>query len=289
MLLELEKILLTERPDYVVVFGDTNSTLAGALAAQKLHLKVVHIEAGLRSFNMNMPEEVNRILTDRISNFLFCPTSLAIANLKAEGFEHFPCRIFESGDVMQDAALFYAAKARAPQEKLPGNFVLATVHRAENTDCPEKLTEIFRTLETIARENGLVLPLHPRTRQKLQAIHFDFTHSRICFIPPVGYLEMVYLLNNCTWVMTDSGGVQKEAYFFKKYCITLREETEWVELVEHGCNFIGGTCAANILEARGKILRSQGNPFPERLYGDGHAGEKIVTELLNDYQHESRK
>ena len=240
MLEKIEAVLLQEKPDWVLVYGDTNSTIAGALAAKKLHIKVAHVEAGLRSFNMDMPEEINRILTDRISDILFCPTETAVNNLKKEGYENINCRIVRNGDVMQDAALFYAGRAERPKADIPEDFVLCSVHRAENTDDPERLRNIFSALEEISKTCRVVLPLHPRTKGKLSAIGYDTNNSHILFIEPVGYLEMVWMLKHCRLVMTDSGGLQKEAYFFDKYCITLRDETEWVELVKYGYNFLAG-------------------------------------------------
>ena len=277
MLEEIEKVLLDRKPDWVLVYGDTNSTLAGALAAKKLHIRVAHVEAGLRSFNMDMPEEINRILTDRISDILFCPTETAIRNLHDEGFGHFPSRIVLSGDVMLDAALFYRQYSRPPRIELNRDFVLATLHRAENTDCPECLSEIIRALETISRERDVILPLHPRTRAKLEALNYDIQHSPIRFIDPVGYLEMIYLLDKCSLVMTDSGGLQKEAFFFQKYCITLRNETEWTELVDHGYNILAGSSFDKITRAFGE----QPHPdFSTPLYGDGHAAKVIVDTLI---------
>ena len=277
MLEEIEKVLLNKKPDWVLVYGDTNSTLAGALAAKKLHIRVAHVEAGLRSFNMTMPEEINRILTDRISDILFCPTETAIRNLQNEGFDHFDSRVVLSGDVMLDAALFYRQYSRPPQIELKRDFVLATLHRAENTDTPEYLSEIIRALETISREQDVLLPLHPRTRAKLEASGYNTRLSPIRFIDPVGYLEMIHLLDKCLLVMTDSGGLQKEAFFFRKYCITLRNETEWTELVDHGYNALAGNSYDRIIQA----YREQPHPdFSTPLYGDGHAAKVIVDTLI---------
>ncbi|MBC5619883.1 non-hydrolyzing UDP-N-acetylglucosamine 2-epimerase [Butyricimonas hominis] len=277
MLEEIEKVLLDKKPDWVLVYGDTNSTLAGALAAKKLHIRVAHVEAGLRSFNMTMPEEINRILTDRVSDILFCPTETATRNLKNEGFDHFDSRVVLSGDVMLDAALFYRQYSRPPQIELKRDFVLATLHRAENTDTPEYLSEIIRALETISREQDVLLPLHPRTRAKLEASGYNTRLSPIRFIDPVGYLEMIYLLDKCSLVMTDSGGLQKEAFFFRKYCITLRNETEWTELVAHGYNALAGNSYDRIIQA----YREQPHPnFSTPLYGNGHAAKVIVDTLI---------
>lgn len=279
MLEKIEEVLLKEKPDWVLVYGDTNSTIAGALAAKKLHIKVAHVEAGLRSFNVNMPEEINRILTDRISDILFCPTDKAVENLQNEGYSNINCKIVKNGDVMQDAALFYSDKSRKPEVRLPDKFVLCTVHRAENTDNSKRLRTIFLALESIANELEVVLPLHPRTRAKLAEIEYDLGNSSICFIPPIGYLEMVWLLNNCELVMTDSGGLQKEAYFFSKYCITLRDETEWVELVENGFNKLTGSDTTLIVETYKQIGNMHGDDFEKKLYGNGYAGDKILNAL----------
>lgn len=279
MLEKIEEVLLKEKPDWVLVYGDTNSTLAGALAAKKLHIKVAHIEAGLRSFNMKMPEEINRILTDRISDMLFCPTETAVKNLYNEGYKNIDCKIENVGDVMQDAALFYSEKSKKPEPELPDKFVLCTVHRAENTDNPEAFKNIFEALEEIATETPVVLPLHPRTRNKLNNINYNFSAGPITFIEPVGYLEMVWLLQNCQLVMTDSGGLQKEAYFFKKQCLTLREETEWVELVENGFNTICGSNKTKIISSFRKAKNEMQGNFEKELYGNGKAGEKIINSL----------
>ncbi|MDE5876027.1 MAG: UDP-N-acetylglucosamine 2-epimerase (non-hydrolyzing) [Muribaculaceae bacterium] len=276
MLEKIEEVLIKEKPDWVLVYGDTNSTIAGALAAKKLHIKVAHVEAGLRSFNIDMPEEINRILTDRISDILFCPTTTAVNNLKKEGYENIDCQIKETGDVMQDAALFYAEKAKKPTVEIPNAFALCTVHRAENTDNPTRLRNIFSALEAISKKTPVVLPLHPRTKAKLTAIGYDFENSAIHFISPVGYLEMVWLLSNCKFVLTDSGGLQKEAYFFSKPCITMRDETEWVELVENGFNKLAGADTERIIELAQQVSNNLNLDFTLRLYGNGDAGEMII-------------
>ena len=280
MLEKIEEVLMKENPDWVLVYGDTNSTLAGSLAAKKLHIRVAHVEAGLRSFNMQMPEEINRILTDRISDVLFCPTDVAIRNLKREGFDYFPSQIVKNGDVMQDAAVFYSTKAQKPVFDLPEKFVICTLHRAENTDDKERLSEIISALEDISRKCVVVLPLHPRTRAKLADVNFDFQKSSIRFINPVGYLEMVWLLKHCSIVMTDSGGLQKEAYFFGKYCITLRDETEWVELVDNHFNILSGSDRGRILYSYDHLSDNMKGNFENRLYGNGDAGEKVFMTLI---------
>ena len=278
MLEAIETIILDERPDWVLVYGDTNSTLAGALAASKLRVKVAHVEAGLRSFNMNMPEEQNRILTDRISTVLFCPTQTAVNNLNNEGYEQSDINVVNVGDVMFDAANFYSGYARKPdwldQLELSHNYALATIHRAENTDNLDRLHEIVRSLNEIHKITPVILPLHPRTKKKLEKLNVKLN---VHVVEPVGYLEMVFLLKNCRVVLSDSGGVQKEAYFFKKSCLILREETEWIELVECGANHIVGANYQRIME-KFDSLRT-GISFNSAFYGEGDAAEKIVKWL----------
>jgi UDP-GlcNAc3NAcA epimerase len=281
MLEGIEKILLNEKPDGLLVYGDTNSTLAGALAAAKLNIPVIHVEAGLRSFNMEMPEEINRILTDRISSLLFCPTDVAVENLKKEGFENFPAQIIKNGDVMQDAALYYASKAENKSQILKkiGNekFVLATVHRQENTDHPEKLKNIVNGLNQINRQMRVIVPLHPRTRNLMGQLNIipEFT-----VIDPVGYFDMIMLEKLCEMVITDSGGVQKEAFFFGKHCITLREQTEWTELVENGYNILVGSNIEKLLHAF-SVLQNKKSDFSINLYGNGHAAERAAKEIAD--------
>lgn len=278
----IEQIIQQEKPSAVMVYGDTNSTLAGALAAVKLHVPVIHIEAGLRSYNMQMPEEINRILTDRISALLFCPTETARQNLIKEGFNHFFSKIILSGDVMYDSALYYFRKAKTTNSVLHmlnlenKPYALATIHRQENTDNPDRLIQIVQGLNRIHKEMSVVVPLHPRTRKVLQNqnIACDFQ----C-IDPVGYFDMLMLLNGCQIVLTDSGGLQKEAFFFKKLCITLREETEWVELVEGGYNTLAGWQSDHIVEAFHKGLISRPD-FDKDLYGKGDASDRIAEEIV---------
>jgi UDP-GlcNAc3NAcA epimerase len=289
MLEELEGVLIKEKPDVVLVYGDTNTTLAGALAAAKLHIPVAHVEAGLRSYNRRMPEEINRVLTDHIANILFCPTQQSVENLKAEGIGNMSstaasCELQQKvalvGDVMFDAVLYYKAFARKPDLDLPAEFILATIHRAENTDNFIRLKSIFNGFEMISKEIPIILPLHPRTRKTLDASDLKIANLNIIITEPVGYLEMMYLLENCRLVMTDSGGLQKEAFFFKKPCITLRDETEWVELAEHGYNLVCGADTEKIFAAFVE-LRDQRHSFNATLYGDGKAGEKIVRILFS--------
>jgi len=275
MMEKIEEVALEEKPDWVIVYGDTNSTLAGALVASKLHIKLAHIEAGLRSFNMQMPEEVNRILTDRISNILFCPTDTAMQNLKNEGFENFDCKIIKSGDVMQDGVLFYRNLSQKPNFHISEDFILCTIHRAENTDNESRLKNIFEALVEISQTKQVVLPLHPRTKKILAELEIDSSHLTI--VEPIGYLEMVWLIDNCSFVMTDSGGLQKEAYFFEKPCLTLRDETEWVELIEEGFNRLVGADKVKILQAYKHIKDLKIKSL--NLYGDGKASELIIGAL----------
>ncbi|CAA6810199.1 MAG: UDP-N-acetylglucosamine 2-epimerase (EC [uncultured Sulfurovum sp.] len=278
MLEKIEEVLLKEKPDWVMVYGDTNSTLAGALAASKLHIKVAHVEAGLRSFNMSMPEEINRILTDRVSSILFCPTQSAIDNLNNEGYANFDIEIVKNGDVMQDGAIFYQDLALKPRVELKDEYILSTIHRAENTNDVERLSTIISAFNEIAKEIQIVLPLHPRTKVILEKnnIATNFT-----IIDPVGYLEMVYLIKNSKLIMTDSGGLQKEAFFFEKPCITLRDETEWTELIEHGFNILVGANKDKILERYENHSTLFNQDYSLDLYGNGKSSEIIVKELLN--------
>lgn len=276
MLTEIEQALLTHKPDRVLVYGDTNSTLAGALAAVKLHIPVAHIEAGLRSFNMQMPEEINRILTDQISDLLFCPTATAVKNLNNEGFSSKPVQVLQVGDVMQDSALLFAEKAVAPPGVLPEDFILATLHRAENTDSPVRLAAILGALNKLHKSVApVVLPLHPRTRKFIAQHGLELN---IQLIDPVGYFEMMWLLDHCNLVLTDSGGVQKEAFFFGKACVTMRDQTEWVELVEAGANELVGADGEKIIEA---VTRNLGRLVKDtrNLYGGGKAAQQIVKYL----------
>lgn len=277
MLAGIEEICLEEKPDFLMIYGDTNSTLAGALAAKKLHIKVAHVEAGLRSFNMQMPEEVNRILTDRISNLLFTPSDAATQHLINEGYEQFDyAQIHQVGDVMKDAAWFYREKSKKTatvlsELNLKGPYAVATFHRAENTDVRDNLKSIAEALNTINETIEVVVPLHPRTKARLEKEAIK-TNFRI--IDPIGYLDMVQLVSNSNLVLTDSGGLQKEAYFFGKFCITMREQTEWVELVDHGVNILTGSDKAKILKA---FEHFSNLPFDsvKSFYGNGDASDQI--------------
>lgn len=283
MLEQVEKVLLTEKPDVVLVYGDTNSTLAGALAAAKLHIPVAHVEAGLRSFNMAMPEEVNRILTDRISRWLFTPTDGAAQHLRREGFA--PEQIISVGDVMYDVALFHGRRVQAGTGLMarlglaPRGYVLATVHRAENTDHPERLDAIVDGLTATVQKLPVVWPMHPRTRAVLQkAGRLESLAAKVTLLDPVGYLDMVLLEKYAALIATDSGGVQKEAFFYQVPCVTLRDETEWVELMEAGWNrTVPPTSAAHVADAIATAIGSRGEPIEP--YGLGDAAQKIVNTL----------
>lgn len=285
MLLAIEELLVAERPDAVLVYGDTNSTLAGALAAAKLHIPVAHVEAGLRSFNMKMPEEVNRVLTDRISDWLFTPTANAALNLRYEGFAE--GGIHHVGDVMFDVVRRNSARISSNEgvfqktDVEPGHFVLATIHRAENTDDPERLGIIVDSLIELAREIPVVWPIHPRTRAILQNLgQFARTSESLKLIQPLGYLDMVRFEKYAALIVTDSGGVQKEAFFHSVPCVTIREETEWTELVESGWNRIAPPDSKEaLLEAFRSAIHCVGKPVVP--YGDGYAAEAITKELLD--------
>ena len=282
MLEGIEELIIKESPEMLLVYGDTNSTIAGALAAKKLHVKVGHVEAGLRSFNMRMPEEINRILTDRISDHLFCPTDVAVTNLKNEGFDKFESKIYRTGDVMQDAALYYAQFSKEKSIALqslgnPSDFVLVTIHRAENTDDPERLTQIVSALNEINAVQKVICPLHPRTKKILEGITIK---PEFEIIDPVGYFDMIELLKAASLVMTDSGGLQKEAYFFANPCITMRDETEWVELVTNGYNKLAGASKDQILKAYQSIKDAKLD-FTKDLYGRGQASKQIADVLVS--------
>ena len=286
MLQAIEQVLLLEKPDMVLIYGDTNSTLAGALGAVKLHIPVAHVEAGLRSFNRRMPEEINRILTDHACDLLFAPTQAAVQNLVKEGIS--PDITMQVGDVMYDMALLMASQAERQSriletwELVPGEYLLATIHRAENTDAPDRMRAIVNGLNRVAKDIPVVFPMHPRTRNILAADpELTANASRIKIIPPVGYLDMVMLEKHAKLIATDSGGVQKEAYFHRVRCITLREETEWVELVEHGWNRLVSLTDSGSIE-RG-IHDSLAGPLGSGLglYGDGHAGRIIARKLAS--------
>jgi UDP-GlcNAc3NAcA epimerase len=295
MMERIEGILLKEKPDAVIIYGDTNSTLAGAIAASKIHIPVIHIEAGLRSFNKAMPEEINRICCDHVSTLLFSPTMAAVKNLRREGFNinsHAPYTIdhpgvFHCGDIMYDNSLYFSEVAAAQSQILKrhdlseGHFILATVHRESNTDHAAALSSVFAAFENIAeQDNIIVLPLHPRTRKMMQQFGITVKSSNIRLTEPASFLDMTLLESACRMVITDSGGVQKEAYFFKKPCIILREETEWVELVENGCAVTAGTATASITNAFHQFNAAVKMDFPP-VFGDGKAAEFICNTIVN--------
>jgi len=288
MLDGLERLMIEDRPDWVLVYGDTNSTLAGSLAASKLRIPVAHVEAGLRSFNRLMPEEINRVVTDQLSDLLFAPTRVAVENLNREGMGSDRIRLV--GDVMYDAALFYARQAEAQSSALrmlgltPGRYVLSTIHRAENTDDPQRLAAVLGGLARLAADLSVVVPLHPRTRKALAALPVrDEVMKALRIIEPLGYLDMTMLEKHARLIVTDSGGVQKEAFFHGVPCVTLRYETEWVELVQSGWNQLVPPRSEKevymgILGVLGKGVPSEKGQF----YGDGCAAEAVVRALLEE-------
>ena len=281
MLEGVEQVLLEERPDWVLVYGDTNSTLAGALAAVKLHVPVAHVEAGLRSFNMRMPEEINRILTDRIASRLFCPTDVAVAHLASEGLVK---GVSNVGDVMYDVALYYRQRCDNTDVVLKhfgvsrGSYVLATCHRAENTDDPLRLRSICLGLADVAREMPVILPMHPRTRRLVAEAGMAPLLERVTLVDPLSFMEMIALEQAARVIVTDSGGVQKEAFFYGVPCVTMRDETEWVETLDLGWNTLVGASQTAISDV---VLSAQPPGTQASPYGDGHASEKIVA-ALND-------
>jgi UDP-GlcNAc3NAcA epimerase len=284
MLEAIERVLLDVLPDVVLVYGDTNSTLAGALAAVKLHIPVAHVEAGLRSFNRKMPEEINRVIADHLSTWLFAPTTTAMEHLAHEGIPSEATYLV--GDVMYDAALHYGKQASVDAlsrlNLAPKDYVLATIHRAENTDVPSRLTALFDALEQIAAEVPVVLPIHPRTRAALARQNRAIQHTNLRLLDPLGYLDMVALEKHARVIATDSGGVQKEAYFHRVPCVTLRDETEWTELVAMGWNrLVPPTDSASVVQGVTQALRSALPPVPEAdPYGGGEAGQRIAAALL---------
>ena len=285
MLEAIERVLVTEKPDWALVYGDTNSTLAGALAAAKLHVPVAHVEAGLRSFDRRMPEEVNRVLTDHASDVLFAPTATAVANLRREGFDE--ARIRLVGDVMYDAVLHYGKGIDGTSTILkelglkPKSYILATVHRADNTDDPDRLRAIFDGLGKVAAEIPVVLPLHPRTRAALKRYEMaDQAPRGLHLIDPVGYLDMLRLESDAKLIATDSGGVQKEAFFCRVPCVTLRNETEWTELVDTGWNRLAPPTSSEAVAAALLGAADPPGTAPADLFGGGHASEHIAQTLL---------
>ena len=301
MISRIEQILLNELFDTVVVFGDTNSTLAGAITASKLNIPIVHVEAGLRSFNMAMPEEINRIVCDQLSTLLFAPTETAMKNLENEGFMTSKAsfkdgkkrQVFHSGDIMYDNSLYFAEIAEQKTDILQRlnlknqEFVLATIHRDNNTDNPERLTEIIEALIEISEKIKIVLPLHPRTKKLLpqnlsKEIYDKLQSNNIIIIPPASFFEIIVLEKHSQLVMTDSGGLQKEAYFFKKPCVILRPETEWVELVEQQVGILADADKESILNAFEKLSQSKPN-FPP-VFGDGRSAEFTLKKIIEVFE-----
>ncbi len=304
MIMGIEEVLLREKPDYLVLYGDTNSTLAGAVAGSKLHVPVVHIEAGLRSFNKKMPEEINRIACDHSSTLLFSPTMTGYHNLVREGFD--PTLkppfsidrpgIYHCGDVMYDNSLYFASIARERSnilEKLglvKNEFILGTIHRDNNTDIPERLNSIFKAIMEITEifMGPVVLPLHPRTFKVLKKglsnkLYSDVVNnSKIRIIDPVSFLDIIILEKNAKLIMTDSGGVQKEAYFFKKPGIILRSETEWKEIVDAGAGIVADATTSKIIDAFMELVEKDNIEYPE-IFGDGHASEFILKKIIENY------
>lgn len=289
MLEALEKILQLEKPDAVLVYGDTNSTLAGALAAAKLHIPVAHVEAGLRSFNRRMPEEINRVITDHIAAWLFAPTEEAVRHLRNEGIT--PAHIHQVGDVMYDVALYHGQRAEErgggiveTLNLLSSPYLLVTIHRAENTDERERLIVIVQAFKEVARYMRVVWPIHPRTRGALEryGLWLGLTDN-LTLIEPQGYLDMVRLERHAALIATDSGGVQKEAFFHRVPCVTLRDETEWVELVDAGWNRLAPP--SDVPSLQQAISESLGNcGKPVQPYGEGDAARRIVQQLMQDYE-----
>lgn len=279
MIESIERVLMSEKPDWVLVYGDTDSTLAGAVAAVKIHVPVAHVEAGLRSFNRRMPEEINRILTDHSSNLLFAPTDLAVTNLVKEGID--PSNIKQVGDVMYDAALYYAQRATQSSDILnrlkleTKTYVLATIHRAENTDDVNRLSQILSGMASAGLP--VVLPIHPRFRKRLSDFGLSISNN-VHVIEPLGYLDMVMLESHAAVILTDSGGVQKEAYFHRVPCITMRDETEWVETIQAGWNTLVGADAHRIESALQSVRRPADVNLA--LYGRGDSGQHIIQQLI---------
>ena len=280
MCAELVKLYNVERPDIIVVFGDTNSTLAGAMAAHQKNTPLAHIEAGLRSFNSSMHEEYNRIETDKISTLLFCPTIAAVQNLAKEDLK-LGSKVSFCGDVMFDNIRYYAQKTLLRGsiiKSIPGTgkYALATIHRENNVTSPKILKQIINALNSINKDLRVIMPVHPRTRAAFVLVGVP---TNFILIDPVGYLDMLQLIKNCELVLTDSGGLQKEAFFCKKMCVTLREETEWTELVQSGMNILAGTSTEGIVSAFEKA-RVSGLSFDQQFYGDGNAADIITNEIL---------
>lgn len=280
MIEKIEEVLLKEKPDWILLYGDTNSTLAGSVAAKKLGIKVAHVEAGLRSHDNNIPEEVNRILTDRISNVLFCPTIDAVEKLNSEGFRNFECDIVQNGDVMLDAALYYSNYEKKPYINLPEKFILSTIHRQSNTNNVTYLENIINAFNSYSEKVPIILPLHPRTKNIIVKNNIHIS-CNLHIIEPIGYLEMIYLLKRAEMVVTDSGGVQKESYFFKKPCLILINNSPWYELFEKGYVGINAESKDEIILEIDKLLNKEID-YDLTMYGNGKAANKILNYFLQN-------
>lgn len=284
MLGKLEKSLVEIQPEMILVYGDTNSTLAGALAASKLHIPIAHIEAGLRSYNRNMPEEINRVLTDHVSDLLFCPTVSSLNNLRKEGVVN---GVHHVGDVMFDVALHYKEAKQAAGDILAKldledkSFVLVTCHREENVSRVEKLEEILQGLNAIANELRVIFPMHPRTKKAVKEAGLEKLLKNLTVLQPASFLEMLRLQSGAALILTDSGGVQKEAFFYKVPCVTMREETEWVETINNGWNRLVGADRKKIEATVLEVLRVKMLPCKDQPFGDGKAAEKIAEKVLD--------
>ncbi|MEG0517586.1 MAG: UDP-N-acetylglucosamine 2-epimerase (non-hydrolyzing) [Bacteroidales bacterium] len=297
MMVGIEEVIQKEHFDGMIIYGDTNSTLAGGIVASKLHLPVFHIEAGLRSFNMFMPEELNRVLCDQLSSILFTPTQTAIDNLRKEGFDTSPTffkngkrrMVIHSGDIMYDNSLYFAQLSSSKEKLLKelgvskGDYLLATIHRDSNTDNPERLRAIFEALIRISSGEKIVCPLHPRTVARLNDREDIMTairsHNNLIITAPVSFLEITMLEKNAKLILTDSGGVQKEAYFFQKPCVILRPETEWVEIIEQGAGILADADTKKILNSYQQLIGNT-SEFPT-LFGDGNSAKYIIKEIVN--------
>jgi UDP-GlcNAc3NAcA epimerase len=284
MMEALEELMISEKPDLVLVYGDTNSTLAGAVTAAKLHIPIAHVEAGLRSFNRKMPEEINRILTDTVSSFLFCPTDVSVQNLKNEGICH---QVFNVGDVMYDVALYFAEKAKLESHILNDlglserQYILVTCHREENTNSLERLTSILQALAELSKSKTIIFPIHPRTLKYIQQNDLSSYLENVHVIEPLPYMDLIALQQSAESILTDSGGIQKEAFFYQVPCITMRDETEWVETIDLGWNQLVGANANKIIQAVMNIKMGKLEVYP---YGHGKASEMIINILKKGIQ-----
>ena len=278
-LIEIEKILFKEKPDYVLVYGDTNSTLSGALAASKQIVPIIHVEAGLRSFNMQMPEEINRIITDRLSKILFCPSSVSVNNLISEGFENFNCKIHSVGDIMKDTIKLFLDKFNL-ESPFDFPYGVCTLHRQENTDNIDRFKELINALNEIASYQRIIFPIHPRTKSILDKINLKL-NPNILFTNPMSYMEFMNHISHSEIILTDSGGLQKEAFFMKKNCLVLRDETEWTELIDTNHNIL---CSSKeeIVNAFSNHS-SLNKDFNKPIYGDGNTAEKIIQFIKEDF------